>query len=96
MKKKIYKYSVGITHGSYVISMPKGAKILTAHQQTLDPSDRLAIWAEVNPEAPEVEREIVVVWTGKEFEDQEDLKYITTVHAIEGTIVCHIYEKLEV
>lgn len=89
---QIWKYELELTD-QQIISLPKGAKILTLQTQRKDEGEepRPFIWAEVNPEAPQEERVFCTLGTGKNiptaFFEQTD--YVGTYQ--QEPFVWHVY-----
>jgi hypothetical protein len=80
----VYKYPLTLV-GNQDVSMPVGAKILTAQEQ----DGCICLWAEC-PQVENVElREIIIVGTGHDYLPSE-LQYIATVQI--GAFVWHVYE----
>ncbi len=84
----IYKYPLHIVDRQ-VLSMPSGARILTAMLQ----GDDVCLWAEVEPGGPwpPIERTIRIIGTGHSMPDTSTLRYINSV--IHGRFVWHVYEE---
>lgn len=82
--KKIYKYPLYVAN-SQVIMMPRGAKILTAHEQL----GLICLWAIVDTQEKLEARNIVVHGTGQELYDGI-LDYIASAYIDE--FVWHIFE----
>ena len=85
MKSVIWKYTLGAP-GVSVVSMPRGARILTCNVQGHD----IRIWAAVDPEMPMVGRRFLLVGTGQETEYLEG-PYISTVFW-GGGLVFHVFD----
>lgn len=85
----IYKYRLEITE-TQVVSMPKGAQILTAQMQ----DGYLCLWALVNTDKKSAMRSIVICGTGNPIPSGEDFtqthRYIATVQ--EQEFVWHVFE----
>lgn len=87
MSMTIWKYALPIEYGA-ILSMPKGAVILTAQAQ----GGRPYIWAQVDDEAPEVYHKILVIGTGHELEGPTFGKYIGSIHLHDGQFVFHVFD----
>lgn len=85
MTKVIYKYPLQV-EDEQIISMPKGAEILTVQEQHGKP----CLWALANPQAEKEEVKIVMVGTGHIF-NTKNLKYIGTCQCINRLFVAHIF-----
>jgi len=89
--RRIYKYPIPL--GYFSLGLPKGAKILTVHEQHGEPQ----IWALVNPDEPFTEtRNFRVVGTGHPIgENEEVLRYIGTFQLDGGNFIGHLFEIME-
>ncbi|MRM83380.1 hypothetical protein [Riemerella anatipestifer] len=85
MKKVIFKYSLQV-EDEQIISMQKGAEILTVQEQHGKP----CLWALANPEAEKEEVKLVMVGTGHIF-NTKNLKYIGTCQLINRLFPVHIF-----
>lgn len=85
---KIFKYRVQ-EKGKFSHSMPFGAKILSFQKVKSWSAEFLEMWALVDTEQDQQERNFVSVFTGEEFES-EGLNYIGTAKC-EG-LVTHLFE----
>lgn len=81
---QIFKYELPV-EDNVTVSMPKDARIISAQSQR----GAVTIWAEVEPDAPRVNRRFRVVGTGHRF-DGTGLRHVGTVQA--GLFVWHVYE----
>lgn len=91
--KRIYKYPVDITDRQ-VISLPKGAKILSVQDQFGKPQ----LWALVDPEAELEERIFEVFGTGNPVKDLRTIHeriHITTFLTSGGSLVWHMFEVVD-
>lgn len=88
--KTVWKFSRPIDDDQ-VVWMPVGAKILHAGSQTGRP-DRFEIWAEVDPDAPEVGRFIYVRGTGHPLPEVEELDHIASFVVADGALVWHVFD----
>lgn len=79
--RRIFKYEVNPRWPS--VAMPKGARLLTADVQ----GGGIMLWAEVDVQAPPVDRRIVVAVTGGEVPDGT---WLATVQI--GAFVFHVYD----
>lgn len=82
--------------GPQKLSMPAGARILTAQEQ----ESGLELWALVDVDAAKEVRSFVVCGTGKDARSTVDLSkaiYISTVQfrGEIGTLVVHVFEHLD-
>lgn len=84
---QIFKYELPVKD-LVAVPMPKGAKVITAQVQR----GAVTLWAEVDPDAPRVERRFRIVGTGHPFEPI-GLSYIGTVQ--NGLLVWHVYEQVK-
>jgi hypothetical protein len=84
--KTIWKFPLAGGQQKHRISMPKGAKVLTAQLQNND----ITLWAEVNDNKEKETRVFEVYGTGHEM-NEYDLDYIGTVQDNSG-LVWHVYE----
>lgn len=86
---KIWKFTLPVTDHP-VVSMPKGAKVLSAGMQGGD----LQIWALVDPEASKELRKFRVAGTGLPLEDEiASQRFIGTVQMMGGALIWHIFEE---
>jgi hypothetical protein len=86
---KIFKYPLPqITPGIFSINMPRGAKILTAQMQR----EVITLWANVEPDQPEIVREFAIVLTGQTIPPY--MNYHGTFLLDEGSYVIHLFELL--
>ena len=85
----VFKYPLQIT-GSQVIRMPTGATILSFQSQFDEP----CIWALVDSEFPEVDREFQIIGTGHPIGEKvgKRLTYIGTIQAMSGKLIWHLFE----
>jgi hypothetical protein len=91
MEKQIWKYIIlpeVITH-----LIPKNAKVLHADEQ----QENIYVWVEVDPSAEMEERSFEAFGTGDPIPHEEGVerKYISTCKLSGGTLVFHIYERIE-
>jgi len=84
--KTIYKYEVPMGDVSS-IRMPQGATVLSFQMQNGTPF----IWALINEDVPEAERQFVLVGTGHPIDDSWSLKFIGTTQ--QGPFVWHLFER---
>ena len=82
----VYKFPIGVTD-KQLISMPKGAKILTVQFQ----NGILCLWALCDKAAPKAHREIFIHGTGHEVFYYE-LPYIGTVQQAGGALIWHVFD----
>ena len=84
--RTIWKYPVEITD-RFIWNIPSGAKFLT-----LDSNPQLAMWFEVDSDAPKEIRQFVVFGTGHQMQEDVNLTYLGTVFVL--GLVFHVYEKM--
>ena len=82
----IWKYAIPVAD-KFTLDMPKGAKIISLQVQLGAP----CIWAIVDPDLREKEREFVVVGTGHELPDYP-VEFIGTFQVNNGQLVFHVFE----
>ena len=82
----IYKYTIP-GPGNGPIEMPEGAVVLCAREQANVP----CIWALVDPNAKQVQRQILAAETGN-ISIPEDSRYLGTCLIDGGSYVLHIFE----
>ena len=85
--KTIWKYQLNGTEEH--LSIPKNAKILSAHEQY----NKICIWAEVNDSEKYEHRTFVLGGTGHEL-PEGNLQFIGTVLIDGGSHVFQVYERL--
>jgi hypothetical protein len=86
----IYKYDLG-SGTSATFKMPIGAKVLCAQNQM----ERICIWAKVDNESEDEEREFIIIGTGNKIPDviNDNIKsYVGTVQIRGGEFVFHVFE----
>lgn len=84
---RIYKYPIEATDRQ-TIKMPAAARPLCVQVQ----HDQICIWAEVKPEARELERAVLVIGTGHEMPaDAGAFTYLGTVQLLRGGLVFHVF-----
>lgn len=88
MARTVFKYRLGL-RPKQEVTMPEGARILHFENQ----NEFLTIWAEVDPDAPFVQRYFQIVATGGHFPEPE-YSYIGTAIFNGGSYVWHLYEEL--
>ena len=87
--KTIWKYSLQPTRtGTHVIKMREGARILSVQMQ----SNRVCLWAAVDPGEPDEERKFYIAFTGGGLPDKP-LQFLDTVQLHDGGIVIHVFEE---
>ena len=84
MRTKIYKY---LLSPSQIVPLPEGAKVLDISWV----DENIFLWAEVDPEAPIVDRIFVPVITGSS--PPKDGVYVRS--AISESLVFHFYEVVQ-
>lgn len=85
---KVWKYPL-IIQDKFMIRMPSCSYILRFDVQTGTP----VIWVAVDDMEPLVERNFILVGTGRNF-DAHGLAYIGTIQMDEGTLIWHLFENL--
>lgn len=88
MNKTIFKYHVPI-EDEFTIKMPAHAQILCVQTQ----GDQGKIWALVNPEFAQEERNFRLLGTGHPFDD-EKLQYVGSFQQRGGALVWHLFEQV--
>ena len=90
MKKQIWKYA--LSDFSTNLQIPKGAEILTVQIQNHVP----CMWILVDPEEELEERQFEAFGTGFTitYSNRITYKYIATYQLAEGSLVFHLFEKL--
>jgi len=83
----IWKYM--LTEPLNIVSMPRGSKVLSVHNQT----GTVCIWAEVDMEAGKVRREFEIVGTGETIYPAAEF-----TREFIGTVICdpfvwHVFER---
>lgn len=73
------------------LQMPEGATVLSVGVQ----GENICLWAMVNPDAPKVTRSFVGFGTGHEVTDATCLEFIGTALLHGGSLVFHIFEKMQ-
>ena len=87
---KVWKFKV--VEGSFLV-LPKGSKILSTGIQGSD----IFIWALVYPNAPFVERRVIICPTGSALSPAEqNYDFIGTVLLAGGVLVYHVFAEKEV
>ena len=82
----IWKFPLEV-QGEQVVSMPRGAKILTVQVQGTE----VCLWALVDPDKGREERRFAIVGTGHDYDG--DGKYIGTIQLSSGRLIFHIFER---
>jgi hypothetical protein len=87
MSRSVWKYEVPIDDNWHEVLMPKAARLLHVGQQ-----NRLSVcvWADVDPTAPNVPRQLRVFGTGHYV--PESARYIGTVQIQAMPLVWHLFE----
>lgn len=88
---RIYKYDLPVVDKA-VVSMPKGAEVLTVQVQNDWPDSQVRLWAKINLEAPIESRMFFVVGTGHPM-PVEAGRFIGTFQLNEGRLVFHVFEE---
>lgn len=88
--QSIWKYVLNL--GATTLSMPVGAKVLTAAMQY----DSLCVWAIVDPSRDREVRRFMVFGTGQPIEVLDTrLLYVNTIQLQDGAFIGHIFEVIE-
>lgn len=85
--KEVWKYEIAIRN-RFTLSMPIGAKILSAHTQ----NSKAYMWALVDPEAGIELRHLILVWGGWDVPDDIG-DFVGTIPLAEGAFSFHVWEK---
>jgi hypothetical protein len=85
--REVWKYEVG-TFGLFSVDMPEGAQILAVQEQ--DGAGH--IWALVDPNAPRVFRDFLLVGTGCAIDDSFRVEHVGTFQQVNGALVWHVFE----
>jgi len=85
--KSIWKFRIPVEVGTFILSMPKGAKILTFQTQ----GEKAYIWAVVSVSAHDEKRIFRITRTGLGLEKTPN-EYIGTIQTDEGKFVWHLFE----
>ena len=83
----IYKYPIEIAD-SQIVSMPRGAKILTVQVQR----EQAYLWAMVDLGEHVVNRTILIYGTGHAIHITEYLAYVGTIQMAGGNLVWHVFD----
>lgn len=86
MSRKIFKYNLDFK-SSQKIEIPIEHTILAVKNQ----NDCAVIYANVNPDAPLIEKEILMFATGEKLPDLYLKKYIDSLLFKNGTLVFHFF-----
>lgn len=86
--KTIWKYDLKTTD-TQNIEMPVDAKILCVQMQYGEPK----LWCIVNPQNQKAFRQIRIIGTGHEFEDDFTAKYISTYQLCNGGLIFHVFDE---
>lgn len=87
MKNQIWKYPFEV-QGRFILTMPKGAEILSVQTQNETP----CIWALVDILAEQVERDFTIIGTGHPVEVLPKMKFIGTFQLDSGAFAGHLFE----
>lgn len=85
--KTVHKY---IINGPTVLSLPLGAKVVSCGNQL----ENIAIWVEVDTDAPVTSRTFAMFGTGKPIPTNCQCIFVGTVLLKGGTSAVHVYELL--
>lgn len=87
--KTIWKYRLDVSD-EISVSMPVGAKVLTARDQ----GDDICVWALVDQDQMQMRaKTFIVVPTGRQI-DERGLSYVGTAYIRGGRPIFHIFERL--
>ncbi len=91
--KRIWKYDLPIQDES-TIYLPQGAEVLSVQEPpSALPGEALVLWAEVDDEAPIVQRLFKIYGTGHPIKNREPGDwYLATVQTAKGLLVWHVFE----
>ena len=81
----IQKYPIAASPGTQTISLPRGARVLTAQSQ----GAQLMLWAMVDSNVPAETRTVCILGTGDMVPNQP-LEYVGTVQEQGGFYVWHV------
>jgi len=84
--KTIYKYPLEVTGDQFVL-IPSGYKILTVQVQNEVP----CIWAEVDKSSKPENVHVVIVGTGQETREDDEMNYIGSFRLYSGSFVGHCF-----
>lgn len=87
MTRVIYKALIEPYPGPKTIPFYKGAEILSIAEQY----GKVAIWYLCDPTLSVTPHNLVVVWTGQDFDLERVGAFIGTVSLSDGDLVCHIF-----
>lgn len=82
---QIFKYELPLVVDVIPVAMPKDARVIAVQNQR----GAVTLWAEVEAEAPPVNRVFRIIGTGHSF-DRTGLRYVGTVQV--NAFVWHVYE----
>ena len=82
--KTVWKFTIGIT-GEQLLNVPEAAQFIAARQR----GETIDLWAEVDTEAPIVERRVRIHGTGHP--QEPDFDYIGTTFDDSAGLVWHVY-----
>ena len=85
MNSTIWKFELGYRRGVHIVTMPKGAELLSVHVQHGTP----CLWALVDPSQTTEDRHIAVELTGGRHAPG---RYLGTVLLEDETHVAHYFE----
>jgi len=85
--KRVFKYPLEVD--TQRIIMPRGAKLLTVQTQGSAPM----LWALVDDNAPMEDRAIIIVGTGWEVPEVQNLEYVGTFQVSGGLFVFHVFDQ---
>lgn len=88
---RIFKYTIDLDKRTQLIFPHKGAKILSVQVQR----GECQLWALVDASQPEQPRRIEVLPTGAFVERANELAHLATVQIDGGSLVFHLFERIE-
>ena len=88
MNKTIWKFPIAV-RDKVTMTMPEGAEIIHVAMQGEQPT----MWAIVDPSAMQISRHFYIFGTGNQI--QSPSKHVGTFFMLDGTLVWHVFEKLD-
>ena len=87
MAESVWKFELPIDD-VLTIDLPFGAKVLSVGQQ----SNKVMIWAQVNPQAPTLPSTFRIAGTGHRIANPERWEFRGTAFLHDGGIVLHVFQ----
>jgi hypothetical protein len=84
----VWKFRLSVGREPQRVSMPRGATVLSVHEQYGD----VCLWAYVEPAKPSEDRLFEVVGTGWDL-PPADRRHVGTAHIDNGRLVFHVFER---